>query len=284
MRYRWIHTFMIQFPVNAMCRVLRVCRSGFYAWLKAPPDVRLSIRAATVDLMRKLHVDSGGVYGSPRVTNALRDRGIRMCLNTVARCMKEAGIKVKPAKRYVPRTTQADPSLRASPNILNRDFSTTGVNQKWCSDITFVRTSEGWLYLATVIDLYSRKIVGWATADHMRTELTVGALTMALQKRDSFKGLIHHSDRGKQYACAQYREILDVNQITQSMSGTGDCYDNAPAESFFATLKKELVNRCQFKTRQEAQQDIFVYIEGFYNRTRLHSAIGYVSPEQFEAA
>ena len=284
MKYQWIKTYLSSYPLMAMCRVLKVCRSGFYAWVKLPAGRPSSRSESLLESIRQEFENSGEVYGSPRVAMALVARGIRVCVNTVARCMKEHGIRVKPTRRYVPRTTQTDASLKPSPNLLDRDFEATGVNQKWCSDITYVRTDEGWLYVAMIKDLYSKKIIGWAMEGHMRVELTLAALAMAIQKRGSFKGVIHHSDRGKQYAGADYRAMLNKHQITQSMSGTGDCYDNAPAESFFASLKKELVNLRTFKTLDEAKHEVFVYIEGFYNRTRLHSAIGYVSPEKFEAA
>lgn len=284
MTYRWMDKHRDQFPVAAMCAALKACRSGFYAWRKAPEPKAGSLRSKLAEPIARVFADSDGTYGSPRVTNALVAGGIKASRNTVARCMKERGIKVSKAKAYTPRTTESDPGLKPSPNLLNRDFKATGVNQKWCSDITYVRTGESWLYVAMIKDLYSKRIVGWAMADHMRAELTVSALKMAIRHRGAVQGLIHHSDRGKQYACLEYRALLEKHGVVQSMSQAGDCYDNAPAESFFATLKKELVNRCTFKTRQEAKQEVFKYIEVFYNRKRLHSALGYMSPEQFEAA
>jgi putative transposase len=282
--YSWMVRHMGQFPVSAMCATLGACRSGFYAWRRSPEPKAGSLRSKLAKPIARVFADSGETYGSPRVTYALAAQGITACRNTVARCMKEHGIKVRKARTYTPRTTQSDPSLKPSPNILDRDFEATAMNQKWCSDITYVATEQGWLYVATIKDLYSKRIVGWAMADHMRAELTVSALKMAIKQRGAVQGLIHHSDRGKQYACVEYRALLEKHGVIQSMSQAGDCYDNAPAESFFASLKKELVNRCQFKTRQEAKQEVFKYIEVFYNRRRLHSALGYMSPEQFEAA
>jgi len=284
MSYQLVDVYSCDFPVARMCQALEVSRSGYYAWRKNPQGQPGTKRAALVPLIREVFEESGQTYGSPRVTEELNKRQVVVCENTVARSMKEHGIRVKQARAFTPRTTESDPSLKPSPNLLNRDFKATAVNQKWCSDITYVRTGEGWLYVATVKDLYSKRIVGWAMAEHMRAELTVSALRMAINQRGAVQGLIHHSDRGKQYACREYRELLEEHGVLQSMSEPGDCYDNAPAESFFASLKKELVNRRAFKTRQEAKQAVFKYIEVFYNRKRLHSALGYMSPEEFEAA
>ena len=283
MTYRWMKDNEDAFSVGAMCVVLGACRSGYYAWRRDPVSKAGSLRGRLALPIARIFAESGSTYGSPRVTHALALCGIKACRNTVARSMKELEIRVKKAKSYTPRTTESDPSLRASPNILARDFSARGMNQKWCSDITYVGTDEGWLYVAMIKDLYSKRIVGWAMADHMRAELTVSALQMAIKQRRAVQGLIHHSDRGKQYACREYRALLEKHGIIQSMSQAGDCYDNAPAESFFASLKKELVNRRTFKTLQEAKQEVFQYIEVFYNRKRLHSTLGYRSPEQFEA-
>lgn len=284
MRYQSIDAHAGEYPVTVLCRTLEVSRSGFYAWRKNPEGKAGRKSDVLAVLVKAVFEDSGQTYGSPRVTAALKSRQVAASENTVAQCMKKHGIKVKKARTYTPRTTQSDPSLKPSPNILARDFEASGVNQKWCSDITYVPTLEGWLYVATIKDLYSKRIVGWAMAEHMRAELTVSALRMAINQRGAVQGLIHHSDRGKQYACAEYRALLEKQGIVQSMSQAGDCYDNAPAESFFASLKKELVNRRVFKTRQEAKQAVFKYIEVFYNRKRLHSGLGYMSPEQFEAA
>jgi len=283
-RYRWIKEHDQAFPVSAMCRALRVRRSGFYAWRKNPLGRHARRRRELIDPIRRAFVQSRATYGSPRVARQLRAEGIRVCENTVARCMKEQGIKAKTGRKFTPRTTESDPSLRASPNLLGRDFAAAAVNQKWCGDITYVATGEGWLYVATIKDLFSKRIVGWAMAAHMREDLTLAALGMAVGRRGPVRGVIHHSDRGKQYASAKYRAMLGTHGIVQSMSGTGDCYDNAPAESFFSSMKKELVNRRRFATREEARLAIFEYIEVFYNQKRLHSSIGYVSPAMFEAA
>ena len=282
MRHQWIEEHAKEFPVKLMCEQLDISRSGFYARKSLSVKKSAWRRDQLVAPIRRIHLESKQRYGSPRVTRELRNQGLKVNEKMVARCMKEHEISVKTASSYVPRTTQNDPSLRPSPNLLSRDFTATRINEKWCADITYVRTNEGWLYLATIKDLYSKRIVGWAMADHLGVELTIGALKMAIQHRGDVRGVIHHSDRGKQYACMEYRNLLAKDRIRQSMSAVGDCYDNAPAESFFATLKKELVNRCEFLTRKDAEAAIFEYIEVFYNRKRLHSALNYVSPEQFE--
>ena len=284
MKRQWIKEHP-QFPVSVMCEQLGVSRSGFYATKTKIPSVRKTelSRLKLAEPIRRIHAESDRTYGSPRVTRELKKLGVRVSENTVAKCMKEHGIRVAKADSYVPRTTQSDPSLKASPNLLDRNFEATKMNEKWCSDITYVDTDEGWLYLATIKDLFSKRIVGWAMAGHMKAELTMGALMMAIKQRGNVEGVIHHSDRGKQYACGEYRALLEEQGIRQSMGAVGDCYDNAPAESFFASLKKELVNRRRFVTREQARHAIFEYIEVFYNRKRLHSALDYVSPVQFEA-
>ena len=283
MRFQWIKDHRGQFPVKAMCRTLGVSRSGFHAWMKTPSRKRRMLRDALAVHVRAVFEKSRGRYGSPRIARVLRAQGVSVGRKAVARCMKELGIKAQTRAAFVPRTTQSDPRLAASPNLLARDFCAEKPNQKWCCDITYINTGEGWLYAAIIKDLFSKKIVGWATADHMRDELTIAALRMAITHRGDVKGVIHHSDRGKQYASAAYRALLNEQRIMQSMSEAGDCYDNAPAESFFGSLKVELVNAMSFATREQAALAVFEYIEVFYNRERLHSALGYVSPVAYEA-
>jgi transposase InsO family protein len=283
-RFQWIKDHRAEFPVKAMCRALEVSRSGFHAWMKSPARKRRLRRENLAGHVRRVFEKSRGRYGSPRITQALRAEGIGANRKAVARCMKELGIRAQTRASFVPRTTQSDPGLAASPNLLARDFSAERPNQKWCCDITYIDTDEGWLYAAIIKDLFSKKIVGWATADHMRDELTIAALRMAITHRGQVSGVIHHSDRGRQYASADYRAMLKDHGIVQSMSEVGDCYDNAPAESFFGSLKVELVNGTRFATRAEASLAVFEYIEVFYNRDRLHSALGYVSPVAYEAA
>jgi transposase InsO family protein len=223
------------------------------------------------------------VYGSPRVHRALAASGEQACENTVAKVMAEHGVRARGKKKFVPRTTDSRHEQPVADNVLDRQFVAEMPDRKWAADITYVPTGEGWLYLAAVIDLCSRRIVGWSMAEHMRTELVSDALAMAIARRRPGAGLLHHSDRGVQYASEDYRHLLQSHGIECSMSGKGDCYDNAVVESFWGTLKTELVNHEHYETRDQARASIFEYVEVFYNRTRLHSSLGYLSPEQFEA-
>lgn len=284
MRFAFIQQNQAVWPAHVQCDVLRVSRSGFYAWRGRQPSARQQRRKRLVASIRQIHADSRGTYGSPRVTAELRAGGETVSENTVARLMSENEIRSKVRKRFVPRTTDSDHGCPIAPNRLDRDFTATGPNQKWACDITYVPTGEGWLYLAVVLDLWSRRVVGWSMADHLRSDLTGAALRMAVLKRRPAAGLLHHSDRGVQYACADYQSLLAEHELVCSMSRTGDCYDNAPAESFFSRLKTELVHHRKYATRAEATRSIFEYLEVFYNRKRRHSALGYLSPEAFEAA
>jgi transposase InsO family protein len=273
-----------EFTVVDCCRVLGVSHSGYYRWRRVPLGTRASTQLELVAEIRAVHVGRKRVYGSRRVRKELVDRGRSVSVNTVAKVMKAAGIRSKIALRHRVRTTDSRHDHPVAPNIVDRDFSATGPNELWVCDITYVPTREGTLYLAGVMDVYSRKIVGWSMADHMRTDLVADALRMALAQRCPPRELVHHSDRGSQYASAAYREIQERNGFVTSMSRTGDCWDNAVKESFWATLKKETVHGVEFGTRDEARREIFDWIEVFYNRQRIHSALGMVSPEQFEAA
>ena len=267
-----------------MCDVLQVSRSGYYAWTIRPPSARERRAAELTEAIRVAHEQSDGTYGSPRVHAELAEREIgACCVNTVARLMKESGIRSTMHRKFVVRTTDSAHDLPVAPNRLGREFRADLPDRKWCCDITYVPTREGFLYLAAVIDLCSRRIVGWSMADHLRTELCADALAMAVEARRPGPGLIHHSDRGVQYASADYQFLLRSHEIVVSMSRLGDCYDNAVMESFWGTLKTELVHHEDYKTRDEAKASIFRYIESWYNRRRRHSAIGYKSPEQFEA-
>ena len=284
MKYRWVKAHAGEFPVKAMCRVLGLSRSAFYAWRDRPVRKREAYRDALAERIRQVQRDTRGVYGSPRVAAELNARGVAACENTVARVMRERQIRAKTARRFVPRTTDSAHGKPVATNVLDRQFDADLPNRKWASDITYVATDQGWLYLAGVIDLCSRKVVGWSMADHMRSDLVTDALRMAIARRDPAPGLLHHSDRGVQYASDDYRRLLATNGMTCSMSRTGDCWDNAPMESFWGTLKAELVDHERYATRDQARASIFEYVEAFYNRVRRHSSIGYVSPEQFEAA
>lgn len=282
MRYAFVRDHRRQFPVRLLCPAVGVSASGFYRWLREPVGRRQRRREALLARVRRVHQRSRGLYGSPRVHRALVDEGDAPCRNTVATVMRESGLKGGGFRRKRIRTTFA--GAAAATDLLGRDFSAQGPDRVWTADITYIKTGEGVLYLAGLMDLYSRRIVGWSMSGHMRQELVCAALKMALERRRPGPGLIHHSDRGGQYTSVQYRELLAVHKIRQSMSRGGDCYDNAPTESLWSTLKRELVKQRSFARRQEARDAVFEYIEVFYNRRRLHSAIGYKSPEQFEAA
>jgi transposase InsO family protein len=283
-KFSFIREHLSQFPVGAACQTLAVSRSGYYAWRDRPHSVRVRRRADLAVKIRQVHEQNRRVYGSPRVCRALQAQGERVCENTVAAVMRERRIRAKSKRKFVPRTTDSTHRQPVARNLLDRQFDAPQPNGKWAADITCIPTDQGWLYLAGVMDLCSRKIVGWSMADHMRVELASDALTMAIARRSPGPGLLHHSDRGVQYASDDYRHLLESNGIRVSMSGRGDCWDNAAMESFWATLKGELVHHERYATREQARQSIFEYIEVFYNRQRLHSALGYQSPETFEAS
>lgn len=266
-----------------MCRVLNVTRGGYYAWLSRPVSERSRMQMKLIEQIRQVHEHSRFSYGSPRVQEQLMKEGTSVSVNTVAKLMRRAGIKVRPSRAFVPCTTQADPSHQTFANLLDRDFEAKLPNQKWAGDITYIPTQEGWLYLAIVIDLCSRRIVGWATSDRLKTELVSEALARAIFQRRPGKGLLHHSDRGCQYSSEDYQRLLREKKMLCSMSGVGQCWDNAVAESFFGTLKTELVNSMNYPTRKAAHASLFEWIECWYNPKRLHSSLGYLSPEQFEA-
>lgn len=283
MKYVFIQEYRLRWPVKVTCRVLRVSRSGFYAWRHRDPSAQTQRRKALGQRIRYVHGQSRGIYGSPRVYRELVTQGESVCQNTVAKVMKTLQIKAKTAKPFVPCTTNSDHQAPVAPNTLDRDFQASLPNQKWVADMTYIATGEGWLYLAVVLDLCSRRVVGWAMADHMQSELVSDALAMALEHRRPARGLLHHSDRGVQYASDAYQDLLTDHGVECSMSQKGNCYDNAAMESFFGTLKTELVHHERYATRDEARASIFEYIEVFYNRQRLHSTLGYQCPEAFEA-
>jgi putative transposase len=284
-KFAFIADHRRRWPVQIICRVLKVTRSGFYAWSKRKPSSRQIRQQKLLEKIRLVHRENRQLYGSPRVHRALLVDGQIVSRNTVARLMRSARIRAKSKRSFVPRTTDSRHSRPVAENKLSRDFTTEAPDRKWLADITYVPTDEGWLYLAAVLDCFSRRIVGWSMADHLQTDLAVDALQMALLQRcPDGKQLLHHSDRGVQYASDDYQHRLNQHGIEASMSRRGDCYDNAMMESFFATLKSELVHQQEYATHEQARQSIFEYIEEFYNRKRLHSSLGYVSPESFEAA
>jgi len=264
-----------------MCRVLGVSESGYYAWRKRPPSARGEANRVLVEQIRCIHQESHQTYGSPRIRAALRAQGVVCNQKRVARLMRLYHIRGCDRRRRRRTTTQSHHRYPVAANLLQRDFTAEAPNRKWLGDISYIDTREGALYLASLEDVFSRKIVGWAMDDHMETALVERALRMALAQRQPAAGLLHHSDQGSQYASDAYRGLLAKRDIVASMSRTGDCYDNAMKESFFATLKTECATE-PFATRAEARTTVFEYIEVFYNRQRLHSALGYRSPEHFE--
>jgi putative transposase len=265
-----------------MCDVLEVSRAGYYAWLARPESPRAARMAELSRRVAEAHRESRGTYGAPRVHKALEAGGVACCENTVAELMRRGGLRGCAPRRFVPRTTDSAHGHAVAENALDRRFDPGEPDRVWVADITYVPTGEGWLYLAAVLDLGSRQVVGWAAADHLRSELAQRALGNALESRRPGEGLLHHSDRGVQYTCDAYRGLLAAHGIEASMSRKGDCWDNAAMESFFSTLKRELVHRETYATREEASRSLFEYIEVFYNRRRLHSALGYLSPVQYE--
>lgn len=264
-----------------MCRVLEVTRSGYYAWRKRPLGKRRQEDERLREAVKRVFQQNKGRYGSPRVTKQLHAQGIRCGKNRVARLMKADGLQAT-AKRKFKVTTDSRHSYPVAPNLLSRDFTAARPNQVWVTDITYIPTLEGWLYLAAVMDLYSRQIVGWAMDRTLTRELVIRALKQAIGRRNPPQGLIHHSDRGCQYASHEYQRLLKEHGFLPSMSRKGDCYDNACMESFFHTLKTELIYHQRYRTRSQAKLSIFEYIEAFYNRVRLHSTLGYVSPYYYE--
>lgn len=264
-----------------MCEALEVSASGYYAWASrsdSPARLRRQRLAAAIE---EVHAEVKHRYGSPRMTAELNARGHECSENTVAELMREHGIRAKAPRRFV-RTTDSNHRLPVAANVLDRDFAPDGPNERWCADITYIPTREGWLYLAVVEDLFSRRIVGWSMDATMESRLVVDALAMALSRRRPGGGLLAHSDRGSQYASEHYQRLLSEEGIMCSMSGVGQCWDNAPVESFFGRLKCELAPGEMFPTRDQAQAEIFEYLEVFYNRVRLHSSLGFVSPDEFE--
>lgn len=270
-----------EFPIGVMCEVFSISRSGYYAWLKRPVSYRQQANNELREQIRTVHHENRGVYGSPRIHQALQQQGIACGENRVARLMREDGLRAKTKKRFK-ATTNSKHDLPVAPNLLQRDFSPDTPNQVWAGDITYIWTTEGWLYLAVVIDLFSRSVVGWAMDKRMTRNLAMDALIMAVQRRRPSTGLVFHSDRGSQYASSDFQALLSHYGMHCSMSRKGDCWDNAPVESFFGSLKQELVFHQRYQSRFQARQSIFDYIERFYNRRRLHSTLGYQSPADYE--
>ena len=282
MKFKFIDTHRCDYPVVCICRVLGVSSSGYYAWRHRGPSRRAKADQVLQRRIQQIHQKSRGIYGSPKIHEQLRQEGICCSRKRVIRLMRQAGISSKRRRSYK-RTTRRNAAHPVAPNRLNQQFEANEPNQIWLTDITYIRTEEGWLYLAAVLDLFSRRILGWSMDARMTEALTHKALTMAIASRKEMPdNLLHHSDRGSQYTSADYQAFLDQNKMLVSMSGVGNCYDNAPMESFFSLLKTELVHHERYPSRQDAKTSIFDYIEVFYNRNRIHGAIGYMNPISFE--
>ena len=282
MRFAFIHAEKASFPVAALCRLLGVTRQGYYAYAGRPPSPRVADDKALQERLRTLHAESRNTYGSPRLQAALRAEGVHVGKRRVERALLALGLQARPRRRYR-ITTRANPAHGVAANTLARRFEATRPDERWVTDITYVWTDEGWCYLAVLLDLYSRAVVGWALDATLSTRLPLAALDMALRRRKPKAGLLHHSDRGCQYTSADYRAELQARGVEVSMSRKGNCWDNAVAESFFSTLKTELVHRHSWSSRLALRAEVFDYIEMFYNRQRLHSTLNYKTPAQVES-
>jgi transposase InsO family protein len=280
--YRFVDEHRDIWPVRVMCGVLGVSASGYYAWRTRGESPRAKANCALLGTIRAIHAESGGAYGAPRIHAVLRSHGRRVGRHRIARLMRGAGLRGLAAIPRRVRTTDSRHDHPIAPNRLRRNFTATAPNQVWLADLTYIRTGEGWLFLAALIDMFTRKVVGWAVRDTLHADIALEALAMAVERQRPAPGLIHHSDRGVQYAADDYRKALAAACITPSMSRKGNCLDNAPMESFFHTLKVERIHHRVYATRADARRDLFAYIEGFYNSRRLHSGIGYRSLADME--
>lgn len=281
MRYACIEQHRDQFSLVLMCRALQVSRSGYHAWRRRERSEKKAAEQRLRVSIRSIHRQSKQRYGSPRVHAALQAEGVRVSRKTVERMMRADGLRAKGKRRFC-ITTTSDSAHPVAENLLNREFTAERPNEVWVGDITYIPTREGWLYLAVILDLFSRRVVGWAMQETLEATLSIHALAMALWRRKPPAGLLHHSDRGVQYTCHAYQELLQQHGLRCSMSRKGDCWDNAVAESFFATLEKELIEESNWHTRAEARRAIFEFIEIWYNQQRRHSSLGYRTPAEFE--
>jgi putative transposase len=282
MRYRAIQEHDRRYPIRLMCRTLAVSPAGYYAWRSRPESHRAVSARTLLSAIRVIHQESRETYGSPSIWDALLKQGHCVGEHRVARLMRQAGLRAKTVKQWR-ATTQSQHRFPVAANTLDRQFTVESPNRVWAGDLTYVWTTEGWLYLAVILDLYSRRVIGWAMGHRLTVDLAERALMMALANRRPRAGLLHHSDRGSQYAATSYQQLLATHGVTVSMSRKGNCWDNACIESFFGTLKRELVYHRHYATRDDATRDIFEYIEVFYNRQRRHSTLGYHSPAEYEA-
>lgn len=282
MKYAWIYRHSGEYAVAQICKVLGVSRSGYYSWHGRGMSCRALRREKIAEEVERIHSESREIYGYRKVhKELLEETGIVCCGETVRRIMKEEGLRSKTSRKYVV-TTDSSHNQPVADNILERDFEAEGPDEKWVSDITYIRTWEGWLYLASTMDLWSRRTVGWAMSDRLDAQLVCDALTMAVRQRTPGPGLIHHSDRGVQYASDKFQGLLRLHGMKCSMSRKGDCWDNAPIESFFGKLKTEHIGQRIYRSHREAEQELFWYIEVFYNRKRRHASLDYLSPVEFE--
>ena len=281
MKYAWIHQQRTAFRVSRMCRLLEVSRSGYYEWLHRPPRTQTAAEQQLQDKVQRYFAQGRGTYGTRRIKHLLAQEGLYVSRRRIGRLLAQAGLRCKTRRKYK-APTMAGQAQTVAPNQLNREFTVDAPNKVYVGDITYVPTGEGWLYLAVVLDLCSRAVVGWSMANHMRAELVNQALAMALSQRQPAAGLLMHTDRGSQYGADSYRQLLRQHGIEPSMSRTGNCWDNAVAESFFHTLKTELIYVEEYDTHEQAQTAVFEYIEVFYNRQRCHSANGYLAPLVYE--
>lgn len=282
MKFAFIHAEKASFPVAALCRLLGVSRQGYYAYASRPPSKRLKRDQALQQSVQQVHAESRGTYGSPRVLAALKQRGQPASKRRVERALRSLGLRGRAPRRWR-STTRANPRHPVVGNVLDRDFTASRPNERWVTDITYIWTDEGWCYLAAILDLFSRSVVGWALDSTLSTSLPLAALDMAVRRRRPSPGLLHHSDRGCQYTSTEYRDVLAALGVAVSMSRKGNCWDNAVAESFFGTLKTELIYGRTWPTRLELRAAVFEYIEVFYNRRRLHSSVAYRTPAQVES-
>lgn len=281
MKFAFVHAQKAHFKIAVLCRLLGVSRQGYYAFVRRPTSAHVAEEGALRQRLRELHTESRCTYGSPRMLEALRAEGVRVGKRRIERALRSMGLNVRPRSRFRV-TTKANAAHPVAENVLARDFTAQRPDERWVTDITYVWTSEGWCYLAVILDLFSRAVVGWALDTTLSTQLPICALDMAVRRRRPVNELLHHSDRGCQYTSSEYRHVLAALGVQVSMSRKGNCWDNAVAESFFATLKTELVYRRTWSTRADLRAAVFEYIEVFYNRQRLHSSIGYKTPAQLE--
>lgn len=281
MKFQFISAHRGTFKVGRMCELLKVSRSGFHAWFNRPESRRSLENRALEDKIRVLHAASHGIYGAPKIHQDLVDDGVPCGKNRVARIMRKAGLRSRTKKKFK-ATTNSKHKFPVAPNLLNQNFKVEAADSAWVGDITYIWTGEGWLYLSVLLDLYNREVVGWSASSRMTRQLAIDALQMALGRRIPQRGLLHHTDRGSQYASNDYQKILKEHGIICSMSRKGNCYDNAVAESFFGRLKSEWVNHKRYLSRSEATRSLFYYIEIFYNRKRRHSSINYLTPQEYD--